>query len=420
MQVDRQHAIDARARDHVGDELRRDRHARRARPPVLARVAEVRHHRGDARRRRAPAGIDHDQQLHQVVVGRRARRLHDEHVAAAHVLHHLDVHLAVGEPSDVGAPSGVCQVTRDVVRQLPDWHCPRTAPAFLRPPPIAPYSSGQVVATCPTTGWGGRIRTSEWRDQNPLPYHLATPQRPNSSSSGPALPVKENYPARVRRTRATYPEPAPRRAPRPRDAQISRTRRSPVPVSRAGACRASQSNASATAGKRARTTASQSFRPPVSKKPRIVVGGEFRVNSAAWNTAAVGTATPGNMTRYQESAPSETGVSLSPIPSAQADRPATKTGTSAPNLTPIAAICAEVAQSPHLHSGPPASWLRPSCRRPARRPSGMRFLMEISAPKRGAGLTCCSARAARTARSSDFRHARSDLGPDDGAVVPNA
>ena len=26
------------------------------------------------------------------------------------------------------------------------------------------------------SGWGGRIRTLEWRDQNPLPYHLATPQ----------------------------------------------------------------------------------------------------------------------------------------------------------------------------------------------------------------------------------------------------
>ena len=25
-------------------------------------------------------------------------------------------------------------------------------------------------------GWGGRIRTSEWRNQNPLPYRLATPQ----------------------------------------------------------------------------------------------------------------------------------------------------------------------------------------------------------------------------------------------------
>ena len=24
--------------------------------------------------------------------------------------------------------------------------------------------------------WGRRIRTSEWRDQNPQPYHLAIPQ----------------------------------------------------------------------------------------------------------------------------------------------------------------------------------------------------------------------------------------------------
>ena len=27
------------------------------------------------------------------------------------------------------------------------------------------------------TGWGGRIRTYEWRFQRPLPYRLATPQR---------------------------------------------------------------------------------------------------------------------------------------------------------------------------------------------------------------------------------------------------
>src|SRR5882757_9767461 len=27
-----------------------------------------------------------------------------------------------------------------------------------------------------TPGWGGRIRTSAWGNQNPLPYHLATPQ----------------------------------------------------------------------------------------------------------------------------------------------------------------------------------------------------------------------------------------------------
>ena len=113
-------------------------------------------------------------------------------------------------------------------------------------------------------------------------------------------------------------------------------------MSRAGACRPSQSSASPTAGNRARTTASQSFRPPVSKKPRIVVGGEFRVNSGAWNTEAVGTPTPGKITTYQESDPSETGVSCSPIPSPQADLPATKMGTSAPNVAPIAANCAEV------------------------------------------------------------------------------
>jgi hypothetical protein len=27
------------------------------------------------------------------------------------------------------------------------------------------------------SGWGARIRTWEWRNQNPLPYHLATPHR---------------------------------------------------------------------------------------------------------------------------------------------------------------------------------------------------------------------------------------------------
>jgi hypothetical protein len=30
------------------------------------------------------------------------------------------------------------------------------------------------------SGWGGRIRTYEWRDQNPLPYHLATPHHKQS------------------------------------------------------------------------------------------------------------------------------------------------------------------------------------------------------------------------------------------------
>ena len=43
------------------------------------------------------------------------------------------------------------------------------------------------------TGWGARIRTWEWRNQNPLPYHLATPQQvpesrgqlPSRAAAGP-------------------------------------------------------------------------------------------------------------------------------------------------------------------------------------------------------------------------------------------
>ena len=37
-------------------------------------------------------------------------------------------------------------------------------------PPLSAKQGGLV-------GWGARIRTWEWRNQNPLPYHLATPQR---------------------------------------------------------------------------------------------------------------------------------------------------------------------------------------------------------------------------------------------------
>ena len=35
-------------------------------------------------------------------------------------------------------------------------------------------------------GWGGRIRTSAWRNQNPLPYRLATPQRALRGLNQPA------------------------------------------------------------------------------------------------------------------------------------------------------------------------------------------------------------------------------------------
>lgn len=48
--------------------------------------------------------------------------------------------------------------------------------------------------------WDGRIRTSEWRDQNPLPYRLATPHfyfysktnKTNIGIGSLSIPVPQN------------------------------------------------------------------------------------------------------------------------------------------------------------------------------------------------------------------------------------
>jgi hypothetical protein len=48
------------------------------------------------------------------------------------------------------------------------------------------YFSNEFSALTP--GWGGRDRTSEWRNQNPLPYRLATPQQAGSGIQSPPPP----------------------------------------------------------------------------------------------------------------------------------------------------------------------------------------------------------------------------------------
>lgn len=50
------------------------------------------------------AGIDHDEELHEVLVGGRAGGLHLEHVAAVHALFQLYVDPAVHEPLDLDLP----------------------------------------------------------------------------------------------------------------------------------------------------------------------------------------------------------------------------------------------------------------------------------------------------------------------------
>jgi hypothetical protein len=66
--------------------------------------------------RRPAAGVGHHQQFHQILC-RRIRRLHDEHIAAAHVFHQLDIHLAVAEAPHMRAAQRHMQVPRDLLRQ---------------------------------------------------------------------------------------------------------------------------------------------------------------------------------------------------------------------------------------------------------------------------------------------------------------
>ena len=98
-QVHAENAGGAGGEEAIGDELTGDRHAGLV-LAILARVAVEREHGGDAAGAGAARGVDHDEQLHQVLVGRRRGGLDDVDVAAAHVLVDLDESLAVRERGD--------------------------------------------------------------------------------------------------------------------------------------------------------------------------------------------------------------------------------------------------------------------------------------------------------------------------------
>jgi hypothetical protein len=69
--------------------------------------------------RGATHGVDHDQQFHQVVVGRVGGGLHDENVLAADVF--LDFHedFLIGKSSNAGFPQGNIEIVADLVGEVP-------------------------------------------------------------------------------------------------------------------------------------------------------------------------------------------------------------------------------------------------------------------------------------------------------------
>ena len=99
VEVHRQHPVGAGGGDQVGDETPPER------DPggvllVAARVGEVGDDRRDHRGGRAPGRVDHEQQLHERVLGRRHERLDDVDVALAAVREQLGLEAVVAEPAD--------------------------------------------------------------------------------------------------------------------------------------------------------------------------------------------------------------------------------------------------------------------------------------------------------------------------------
>src|SRR5690606_15105176 len=124
----------------------------------------------------------------------------------------------------------------------------------------------------------------------------------------------------------------------------------PVPVSRGDPTCASAAKAASTAGSRRRNTGSNALPSEAPEtKSDIVAGAAFRVNSGAANSSAVATWTPGSTSTYQAGA-SASGVRRSPTSSAQALRPWTNTGTSAPSARPSAASRSTPRSSPQRRS----------------------------------------------------------------------
>src|SRR5690606_22250807 len=83
VEVNGQHTIDANAGEHVGHHASADRHPGGTYPAILPRIAKIGNDCRDATCGAAPQRVDHEQQFHQVVIGRCAGGLQYKDVAAA-------------------------------------------------------------------------------------------------------------------------------------------------------------------------------------------------------------------------------------------------------------------------------------------------------------------------------------------------
>ena len=117
MQVHGQHPVGTGGGDHVGHQLGGNGVTGLG-LAVLTGVAEIGDHRGDAAGGGALERVDHDEQLHQVVVDRAAGGLDNEHVTAPDGLIQGDKDLPVGEGPNLGLAQFGTHQLADIIRQL--------------------------------------------------------------------------------------------------------------------------------------------------------------------------------------------------------------------------------------------------------------------------------------------------------------
>src|SRR5574342_1146916 len=96
MEIESQHSRSSRGRDQVGDEFGADGHPWNN-LPILTRITIIRDDRGYALRGGAFESIQHEQELHQVVVPGSRCGLQNKNVCAADIFLDLDLTLTVTE-----------------------------------------------------------------------------------------------------------------------------------------------------------------------------------------------------------------------------------------------------------------------------------------------------------------------------------
>ena len=94
VQIDGQNSLGTACGYQIRDQLRRDRNTRTV---FLIRtcITEIRNNRRHTFCRRPDEGVYHYQQFHQMLIGRRARRLDDKNIHPADILADLKVELAI-------------------------------------------------------------------------------------------------------------------------------------------------------------------------------------------------------------------------------------------------------------------------------------------------------------------------------------